>query len=533
MPKKVTLLSAVCVLIVAGLVPLLVMLGKSVWVDGRLNFSAFRVVLTTHREWVLLTHSLILSLSTTVLATLTGVPLGILFGKTDLAFRRFFIVLFSVPLLIPPYITAIAWFFLLGRRGLLSKLLGTTAGGISSAWLFSPVGCVWVLFTSFLPIVILITLVYLKSVDPRLEEAGRLVAGWRHVLRTITLPLVSPGILLAAMLVFLLTLGEYGVPAFLRYNVFTVESLTQFAAFYNFSAATAVATPLVAIAALALFIEWRFLREKTLLTRPTVGTEHFLEIKLGKSRGWLTGGVALFGLCGVILPLAVLLSQSFPFGFYLEGLARAGDSIQRSLTYAAGGATALTILGFLLGYLVHTRAFRFWRAVDSLAFFLFAMPGTVIGIGCIALWNRPATNLVYGTAAIIVIGYLARYTVIPHRMTVAALAHVPPSMEEAAQVAGAGWFRRLFLIIVPLAKRGLVGAWLVGFIFCVRDTGITMIVNPPGHDTLPVRIFTLMANGAPGLIAALCVIMVCISLLPLGLGGLLLKRRKGKALWKG
>ena len=530
MLKRLTLLSAVFVLIVAGLLPLLVMVGKSVTVNGHFSLETYRTVLTSRREWVLIAHSLLLSLSTAALATLIGVPLGILFGKTDLTFRRFFTVLFSLPLLIPPYMTAIAWFFLLGRRGMLSKLLGSAAGGIASAWLFSPVGCVWVLFTSFLPIVILITLIYLKTIDPRLEEAGRLMAGWGHVLRTITFPLILPGVLLATMLVFLLTLGEYGVPAFLRYNVFPVETLTQFAAFYNFGGATASAIPLIAIAGLALVVESRFLREKTLLTQPPPGGKFFLRIDLGHSSIWLTAAIGLFGVCVVILPLSVLISQSLPVTFYREAFIRAGDSIRRSVIYAGVGATALTILGFFLGYLVHTRAFRFWRALDSLTFFLFAISGTVIGIGLIALWNRPVTNFIYGTPAIIMMGYLARYTVIPHRMTVATLAHIPGTMEEAAQVAGATWFRRLFYILAPLSKRGLMGTWLVGFVFCIRDTSVTMLINPPGHDTLPVRLFTLMANGTPGLIAALCVVMIVITLLPLGLGGLALKCRNNATL---
>ncbi len=90
-------------------------------------------------------------------------------------------------------------------------------------------------------------------------------------------------------------------------------------------------------------------------------------------------------------------------------------------------------------------------------------------------------------------------------------------MEEAAQVEEAGWLRRTTLITAPLAKRGLLAAWLVGYIFCLRDTGISMMVYPPGHDTFPVRIFTLMANGPADLIAALCVIMIIATLLPLGI----------------
>ena len=84
---------------------------------------------------------------------------------------------------------------------------------------------------------------------------------------------------------------------------------------------------------------------------------------------------------------------------------------------------------------------------------------------------------------------------------------------------GAGWYRRIFKILVPLVKRGMIATWLICFIFCLRDIGITMMVYPPAHDTLPVRTFTLMANSPDSVISALCVIMIMITLLPLcGLG---------------
>src|SRR5262249_5539902 len=95
------------------------------------------------------------------------------------------------------------------------------------------------------------------------------------------------------------------------------------------------------------------------------------------------------------------------------------------------------------------------------------------------------------------------------------LALLPASMEEAAASAGASWMRRLRLIVLPLTKHALASAWLIAYIFCLRDTGISMLVYPPGYDTLPVRIFTLMANGAPPLIAAACVLMIAATVLPL------------------
>jgi iron(III) transport system permease protein len=170
-----------------------------------------------------------------------------------------------------------------------------------------------------------------------------------------------------------------------------------------------------------------------------------------------------------------------------------------------------------------------WRSVDTLTVLLFALPSTVIGIGLVSVWNRPGTAFVYGTPAIILLGYMAKYAAIGSRATVSALATIPPSMEEAARLAGAGWFRRIGGIIVPLAGHGLVVVWVLGFLFSLRDLGITMMVYPPGGDTLPVRTFTLMANGSPPLIASLSVIMVAVGLASLGLAALLLGRGEAPA----
>ncbi|MEN8127765.1 MAG: ABC transporter permease subunit [Planctomycetota bacterium] len=90
------------------------------------------------------------------------------------------------------------------------------------------------------------------------------------------------------------------------------------------------------------------------------------------------------------------------------------------------------------------------------------------------------TNFIYAAPTIIIFGYIA----LTSRITASALTQIPPSMEEAAQIAGARWFRRTALITAPLAKRGILAGGLVGYIFCLRDTGISMMVYPPGHDTL-------------------------------------------------
>ena len=517
MAKRIFLIFIVILLIAIGLLPVLTMLIRSIIVDGHFNLASYEGLLTSTHQWTLMGHSMALSSLVTVLTVAFGMPLGILLGKTDLPFRRFFSVLFVIPLLIPPYIIAVSWFNLLGREGLLSHLLGASTTEATARFLFGLPGCVAVMFSIFLPIPMLLTMVFLRTINPRLEEAGRLVSGWHGVMKRITIPLILPGVLLSAILVFLLSFGEFSVPNFLRYNVFPVESFTQFSAFYNFKAATAAAVPLAAVALILLLAEAAFLRERTYQLRPSLEIECLPPIGLGAMRKWFFVSVAITGLVVVILPIVVLVIQSAGIDAYAEALNRAGSSLLRSLMYAVTGATLLTFLGFFTGYLIQTKALKCWRAVDSLTIFLFALSSTVIGIGLICLWNTPWTNFIYSTPLIIILGYLAKYTALTSRISATQLTQISPSMEEAAQVAGAGWFRRMAFIVAPLAWRGLLCCWLVGYIFSLRDTGITMLVYPAGHETMPVRIFTLMANGSPQLIAALCMIMITATLLPAGI----------------
>jgi iron(III) transport system permease protein len=514
--RRITLLLVVITLVVVGLLPLAAMLGKSFNVDGRLTFALYEKVFADPGQlWTPIGHSLTLAALAAGGATGLGVPLGLLLGKSDLPLRRAFAVLLSIPLLLPPYVLAVCWFNLLATGGPMARVVPATTSQWLSGLLFGLPGCLWVLVSAFMPVVMILTLVYLHAINPRLEEAARLHAGWPPTLRVVTLPMILPGILFGAILVFLLVLGEVGVPMFLHYPVFPVETLTQFAAFYDFGAAAAAATPLLAIVLSVLALERRFLRDRVYRLRPTTPGRQLLLVPLGRWRTPALLTVSAIAIAIVVLPLLALVASSLSPFAYREAWAKAADSLGRSLVFAALGATLLSVLGFFCGYLIHHRALRVWRAVDTLTLLLFTLPGTVIGVGLIALWNRPATGLLYASAAMVILAYLAQYTAITSRITLATLGNVPPSLEEAAQMAGAPWFARLRHVVLPAALPGVAAAWVIGFIFCLRDLGASMLVYPAGQETLPVRIYTLMTNGAPSVIAALCVILVAFTLLSL------------------
>jgi len=498
--ETIVLWLCVAVVAVAGLVPIAVMAVESFWHNGHFSLDHYRQLISAARFWPLFGNSVWLALATTTVCGLIGVPTGILFAKSDLPLRSGFVWLLTVPFVLPPYFIALGWSRVVAR-----------IGATSSDWLFGFGGCVLVLSSVFLPITMLLTFASASKVDGRLEEAGRLISRWPTVLRRITLPLSAPGILFSLVLVFLLAIGELSVPNFLRYPVLPVLSFTQFAASYNFGAATAAAVPLAALAFLGVFIESALLRNRVFTFRSIRGG---LLISLGRWKNFFAAIVGLVSIALVILPLSALFADAFSLNAMREGLQRAGASVARSVIYSAIAATILMTLGFLLGHLTRDRG---QRLVNFLTLALFAIPGTVLSIGLVRLWNSPMTWLIYTTPVLLILGYTAQYCAVTTRLSLAGFFLIPKTFDEAARLSGASWTQCLFRIFVPLSTRTLICAWLAAYILCLRDVPLALMTAPPGGDPLPARILTLMANGAPPLIASLSLIMAMASLVPLAI----------------
>lgn len=511
------------VFVVIGLSPLLSMLWHSFYIDGHWSLHAYKQILSSSYQWKLLAHSLLLASLVTSITLLVGFPLAVLLQKSKLPLRRILTMLFVVPLLLPPYISALAWYYLLGRQGFLAQIFGPQLSEITSSWLFGLPGCVLVLSAAFLPIPMLLSMLALRNIHPEIAQAARLESNWPGIFRFIHLPLMRPALLISAVLVFLLSFGEYGVPNFLHFQVFAVESFVQFSAFYDFAAATAAALPLLAAALLLLFVEAWLNRSPILPLHTAAQTQAKTYIDLGLWQKPLLALLIILAVTTTIGPLLMLLVRAGAWPHYLQALDKAGDSLGRSILYASIAASLMTLLGFALAYLMHHKIGPMWRSFDALGIFLLALPSSVIGIGLIQLWNQPATNFIYATPAIIIIGFLAKYTVLSSRINLAQLSMISTDLEQAAQLAGATWLQSMFYVVTPLAKQGLSVAWIVSYIFAFRDTGIAMLVYPPGHDPLSVRILTLMANGDAAMIAALCLMMVLAVLLPAGLAWVLLR----------
>jgi iron(III) transport system permease protein len=138
---------------------------------------------------------------------------------------------------------------------------------------------------------------------------------------------------------------------------------------------------------------------------------------------------------------------------------------------------------------------------------LSAVPSTIVGVGLIGLWNRPGPlGGLYGTDAMLLIAYLARFVPVATLILAATMRALPVSQEEAAAVHGAGWLRTFGRIVLPQIRLGIGAAWVVAFVLAFGELGVSILVAPPGEATLPIRIYTIIANTPPSTVAMLALL---------------------------
>ena len=285
MAKRLTLFTTIFLFIGIGITPVIYMFIKSLFVDGEFSLGNYVTLFQSNREWRLLFNSLSLAGATALITVLLGVFLGTLLGKTDLPLRRFFADTFYYSTHYSVIYPCDCVVLLPGPIRYCGKHLRRKYAGIlTSNLLFGFTGTLFVMVSALLPVVIVLTMTYLRMVNPNLEEAAMLNCSWPDVLRRITFPLISPGIALAALIVFILTLGEFGVPSFLRFDVYPVESFTRFSAFYDFNTATAAAIPLGIVTLIVLIAERLFLRKKTFIFRRMGSERTMVMVPLGKTK---------------------------------------------------------------------------------------------------------------------------------------------------------------------------------------------------------------------------------------------------------
>jgi iron(III) transport system permease protein len=504
---------------VCCVLPIVYLLGTTLGADR----GTYRALALDSRQRGLLYNTAFLGVGTALLATAIGAPLGVALARVPLRRKAVIRVIAAVPILLPPYIVALAWIYFGGSRGLLAALTGRD---LFSAWTYSLPAAVVVLSLVLYPLSMLATELAMRRVDGRLEEAAMIVAPPHRVLWRITLPLVAPTILAGALITFVLAVSEFGVPGLLRVRVYTTEVFTAFAALYDFSRAIVLAVPVLLACVVVAATAAGLLGDRLITARRSAGVSPvaFHDWRRPAGIGFLAVVAAAVALPLVILGREALAARSLP-----ELVTGSGNAVVGSLVLSALGATLVVALAVWVGY-AQARMRRGARLImQILLVLLFATPSTIVGIGLIGVWNRPGiAGALYGTDAMLLLAYLARLVPVAVLILAASAQSVSVSQEEAAAVSGAGWIRTMRRIVFPQMRLGIAAAWVVAFVLAFGELGVSVLVAPPGEATLPIRVYTIIANTPASQVAALALLQALVIFVPVAALGAAVSVREAK-----
>ncbi len=382
---------------------------------------------------------------------------------------------------------------------------------IHSLW-----GAILVLGLAYFPFVTLMTQSGLKPVDRNLEEASLLCHGGRYTLTRITLPLVTPHIFSGAIFVFIFSIIDFGVPDILRVSVYPVEIFIQFSAFYDERAATLLSFPLIIITLILVLLQKWHMGSRSYVNL-VAGSQKGITYHLGRlSSLALTFCLVVFSL-SVLIPVAVLLKEAGPLSNYIRVVNTSIDQITYSMTMAASGGLFTLFLAFFISYVIERARSKAIIPLELASLIPFAIPATTIGIGLIKVWNRPIIDFVYGSPLIIILGYIAHFIPFTMRITSSGIKQISPNIEEAGFLSTNSWIKVVRRIVIPLSMPSLMAGFFIAFILSLGELGTTLLVIPPGRETIPIKIYNLMHYGADQLVAALCLILIVIILVFSGL----------------
>jgi iron(III) transport system permease protein len=528
-PIGAILVGAVCY-------PALVLVWYGFSRDRAPSLANLVAVLVEADTWRVLANTLYVATATTILGGGLGTLLALLVGRTDLPARRLVQSTLILPYLVPPFIGAMAWLYVLGPAGLVNQAWMALSGSPDPlVSIYGSGGIVLAMTLYKYPIAYLTVLAGLERVDPALEEAARSAGAspWRTV-RDVTLPLVTPSVAAAMTLVFLSAMAEFGTPAILgfpaRYFVLATKiyrTLLDFDRPYNLHLAAALSLMLVVVAAAVLALQrWWFGERGFGLT---AGGDRGPVVALGRARTAIGTGVALFVLLTSALPLGAVLLTALTraygrplgldnlglenFRLILWGLPAVWRAARNSLLLAAGAATVCVVLALAVAYLRERARLPGSTALETLVTLPFAVPGTVLALAIVLAFLQPILGLhLYNTLWIIFIAYVARFLALALRPVAAALAQLHPALEEAARASGAPLWRSLADITVPLLRGGLLAAWLLAAVPALTELTLSVVLWSAGNETIGVMAFNLHEEGKVLLSAALASLIVVVSL---------------------
>ena len=475
-------------------------------------------------------NTLSVSFAATLMALVIGFIMAWILTRTNVPGRLVFEQLMAVPYYLTPLLGALAWSMLGSpESGFINQFWRALGGSGHVIDINTPYGIAWVMALFEGSVAFVMIGAVMKSMDPALEEASQVIGASRlRTMLRVTLPLVIPGVLGAAIFVFAEMLGSFAVALVLgtpnRYYVITT-AIYQLIQQYppRIQIAAAMGTSLFAVMFLMLFLYRRIVTAGSYVTitgkafRPRVAD-------VGRLR-YLLFGVCLFYLAvSVVLPIATLLFASvqkiavaFPTAdnFTLDNfrsamsMNAAGSALTNSLILAFATATIGIGLMGLLAWLIYRSRLPGAGLIEYVVMFPQAVPRLVFAFGMMWAWLVFPIPI-YGTLWLLLIAYLTVFLPLGVRTIAGVMLQVDKSLEECAQMCGASWAFRMRTVSIPLLVPGLVAAWLLLFIASVRELGASILLMGPHSKVITPAIVESWFSTASELTATLALIQTLV-----------------------
>jgi len=487
---------------------LLTLLGSLEGGDGATTFEHWRFFFERAEEWQALWRSFFLSVLSVFFSALVGVPLAFVFERLDFPGRRVLGALVALPVALPPLVGVIAFLFLFGESGFLSRGLMLVLGLEQAPWRLTGPGAILLVHTySMYVYFYLFVRAALARLDASLlEAAASLGASRARTFFKVILPQLRPALLGASLLTFMTSLGSFSAPYIFGggYRVMTTQILASKLG-GEVALAQVEAVVLAIVALVALFVIRRLQGQDI-----AIGSHGIAPERQRLERPWVRVGSAALGYglaIFLLLPHLTLLLISFvPLGSWTTELLPPLFSTQNyrelfaepqrlqpilnSLWMAAAATAGAVLLGLLTARQALRRKGFLGGLLEGLIALPWAIPGTVfaLALGVAFSKNEPALLrfLWVGTPIILPMAYLVRCLPMTGRSSLAGLRQVDPALEEAAAILGASRLRTMWKVILPRIRPAIQAGMGLAFITALGDYVASIVLYT--FETRPISI---------------------------------------------
>ncbi|MSO77358.1 MAG: iron ABC transporter permease [Alphaproteobacteria bacterium] len=484
-----------------------------------------------------LINSLTLGAGAAAISVVVGVPMAFCLARLPIVGRNWLLAIAALPLVLPSFVGAYAWVMLLGRSGIVTQALASV--GLPSLSIYGMPGLTLVFALHSFPYVLLPTVAAFKAIDQSMEEASlnlgatRIATFWR-----VQLPIALPAVLAGALLVFVETIENFGVPFLLAEDrpILAVQAYKLFVGEVGANPASAgvLSMLLVFCTVAALLVQRRYLARRRF---STAARSQPPELVVGAA-GRIGATVYCWGMVLLALvPFAVVVVISFmPFrgpvlhpGFTIDNfivlIDRASRPLLNTLGLASAATLAATLVGLPIGYVLVRYRSALAGILDSLSMTPLAVAGTVLGIGFVLAFNAGWLVLTGGWLVLAIV-YAVRKLPFNVRAASAILHQIEPSLEEASINLGVSPARTFVQLTLPLMIGGVVGGMVLTWVAIVSELSATIVLYSGPWATMTIVMFQALEGGSPGVASAAATVLIAVTLVPLLLVYRLLRRHE-------